>query len=59
MPPILFNDGDSPPTYLVTCSKVSVGTNIRSAGSPRFDGAYSITKYSREAPLLVLVISSR
>ena len=31
-PPILCRDGASPPTYLVTCSRVSVGTNNLSAG---------------------------
>ena len=58
VPPMRFRDGDSPPTYFVICSKVSVGTNMRSAGSPRLDGAYSITRYSRDAPFEVLVINS-
>ena len=39
--------------YLLTCSKVSVGTNTRSPGCPRLAGAYSITKYSLVIPPMV------
>ena len=57
-PPIRCSAGASPPTYFVTCSNVSVGTNNLSAGCPRFEEAYSITRYSRETPFVVLLISS-
>ncbi len=46
-PPILDNDGASPPTYVLTWSSCSVGTNNRSRGPLRLDGAYSSTRYSR------------
>jgi hypothetical protein len=46
-PPILDSAGVSPPTYRVTWSSWSVGTNSRSPGAPRLAGAYSSTRYSR------------
>ena len=58
-PPIRCSAGASPPTYLVTCSKVSVGTNNLSAGWPRFDDAYSITRYSRDTPAIDRLINSK
>ena len=52
-PPSRCSVGASPPTYLVTWSSWSVGTNSRSPGWPRLAGAYSSTRYSRVAPWTV------
>lgn len=39
--------GASAPMYLLTWSSWSVGMNSLSAGAPRLEGAYSMTRYSR------------
>src|SRR5690625_1379122 len=64
LPPIRLTEGSSPPTYLVTWSSWSLGTYRRSPGWPFFDGAYSMTRYSRvvrfaPVPTVRLVISTK
>ena len=43
-PPILVREGSSDPVYFEIWSSASVGTKSRSAGWPRLEGAYSMTR---------------
>src|SRR5699024_12546756 len=63
-PPSRLTLGSSPPTYLVTWSSWSLGPYRRSPGWPFFEGAYSMTRYSRVVrlapePTTRLVISTK
>ena len=43
-PPIFVSEGSSDPVYFEIWSSASVGTKSRSAGCPRLEGAYSMTR---------------
>src|SRR6478609_1973210 len=53
LPPSRLSVGASPPTYRESWSSESIGTNSLSDPPPRLLDAYSSTRYSRRAPLIV------